>query len=962
MNIKGVLCITVLTSWIVALISASTLTPIGARAAFLRCSEQAVFNSTLTQDAEQDASIIQNISISDFVVRNPAAVYCADVMGYKYQIVETADGGQKGLCILPNGEKCDEWDFYAGVCGATYSYCAQKGYRLETRNDGKDPFAPRYAVCVSPEGKVIGRVADLSDLGTKLGPTNRCKPIQQEKVTQPITSTSEPPFEGNFPFPTLPLRQDRNIFPVRPTKVSSLPPSFDWRNYQGYNWLTGVKNQGPCGSCWAFAAVGVAEAYHNITFSNPDLDLDLAEQDLVSCSGAGSCNGGESTSALMYIRNTGIVDEDCMPYTASDTACEKCPDWQNRLTYVDEVHSFPPTRLSIKQSVVEYGPLYVYMGIGSEYGGYFDSDRIYRCTNDSGINHAVVIVGYDDAGGYWIVRNSWGSTWNGDGYFKVGYGECAIDSTWAGYAYNIPPTGKIITPSEGAFLNGDSVYIEAEASDNNRVMEVLFFAWYDNDWHYIGADDDGSDNYQVVWDVSGLSDRSGIWLDALIFDPLWNRWDALLGNLTLDRTPPTTTLRVFPLYGDAPFRDFYVQWSGSDNLSGIASYDVQYRDGPNGTWTDLLTDTTETIYRFVGEDGHTYYFRARARDLAGNQSAYADGDGDAQYTVDICDTAPDSYEVDDTPQNALWITTDGISQTHNIHTEGDQDWVKFYAAAGVTYTLMTTNIGGHADTVLFLYSTDGSTLIASNDDYPGMGIASRLDWQPTTSGVYYAMVNHWDEYAYGCTTEYGLSIITNDETPPTGSVVINEGVAYTTSPVVTLTLNATDSGTGVEKMMVANTSDFTNATWITYTSSLTWTLTTGDGTKAVYAKFRDRAGNISAVYSDTIILDTIPPTGSILIQGGADVVTQTEVILTLSANDANGVTSMRLRNDLAAWGAWEPFTTTRRWTLPSRLGEHTVWVQFRDPAGNISEPYFDSVIYQFPYRVLLPLIVRYFNP
>jgi C1A family cysteine protease/putative hemolysin len=887
-------------------------------------------------------------------------------MGYKYQIVETADGGQRGICILPNGEACDEWDFYAGVCGAAYSYCAQKGYRLETRNDGKDPFSPKYAVCVSPEGKVIGRVVDLSGLATNLSSQN--KPIQQEKVTDiqtgnftTITSTLKQPFGGNFPFPMLPLQQSRDIFPIRP-KISSVPPSFDWRNYQGYNWLTSVKDQGLCGSCWAFAAVGVAEAYYNITFSNPDLDLDLAEQDVVSCSGAGSCSGGESTAALMYIRNSGIVDESCMPYKASNTPCVKCSDWQNRLTYVDEVRGFSPTRSSIQQSVVEYGPLYVYMGIGPAYGGYFDGNGIYRCTDDSGINHAVVIVGYNDAGGYWIVRNSWGATWNGDGYFKVGYGECAIDSTWAGYAYNIRPTGQIITPSEGAFLNGDSVYIEAEASDNNRVREVLFFAWYDNDWHYIGSDNDGSDNYQAVWDVSALSDRSGIWLDALIFDLLWNRWDALVGNLTLDRTPPTTTLRVFPLYGDAPFRDFYVQWSGSDNLSGIASYDVQYRDGPDGAWTDLLTGTTETIYRFVGEDSHTYYFRARARDLAGNQSAYAEGNGDAQYTVDICDTAPDSYEVDNTAQNARWITTDGISQTHNIHVEGDQDWVKFYAAAGVTYTLMTTNIGGHADTVLFLYSTDGSTLIALNDDYPGMGIASRLDWQPTTSGVYYAMVNHWDEYAYGCTTEYGLSIITNDETPPTGSVVINEGTAYTDSPVVTLTLNATDIGTGVERMMVANSSDFSNTTWITYTSLLTWTLPAGDGTKAVYVKFRDRAGNISAVYSDTIILDTIPPTGSILIQGGAEVVTQTEVILTLSASDANGVTAMRLRNDSVAWGAWEPFITTRIWTLPSQLGEHTVWVQFRDPAGNISEPYSDSVIYQFPHRVLLPLVMRYFNP
>jgi hypothetical protein len=81
------------------------------------------------------------------------------------------------------------------------------------------------------------------------------------------------------------------------------------------------------------------------------------------------------------------------------------------------------------------------MGVGSWFDaegllqqGYFDGQGIYRCTADSYINHGVVIAGYNDAGGYWIVKNSWGPTWNGDGYFKVGYGECAVEQ-YAVYAY-----------------------------------------------------------------------------------------------------------------------------------------------------------------------------------------------------------------------------------------------------------------------------------------------------------------------------------------------------------------------------------------------------------------------------------------------------------------------------------------------------------------------------------------------
>jgi len=81
------------------------------------------------------------------------------------------------------------------------------------------------------------------------------------------------------------------------------------------------------------------------------------------------------------------------------------------------------------------------MGYGSGYGGYWDGD-IYRCTDDSGVNHGVVVAGYSDAGGYWIIKNSWGSSWpnpSAGGYFKVGYGECAVEQ-YAVYAYLVTAT------------------------------------------------------------------------------------------------------------------------------------------------------------------------------------------------------------------------------------------------------------------------------------------------------------------------------------------------------------------------------------------------------------------------------------------------------------------------------------------------------------------------------------------
>lgn len=178
---------------------------------------------------------------------------------------------------------------------------------------------------------------------------------------------------------------------------------------------------------------------------------------------------------------------------------------------------------------------------------------------------------------------------------------------------------------------------------------------------------------------------------------------------------------------------------------------------------------------------------------------------------------------------------------------------------------------------------------------------------------------------------------TVDTLPPVGSVLINSGAICAASPAVTLTLTASDSGSGVDRMMVANTSNFGGATWITYSESLSWTLTAGDGLKTVYVKFRDRAGNISAVYTDTIFLDTTPPSGTVVINGGALYASQVTVTLSLTATDAtSGLADqpMRFSNNGSSWTTWETYTPVKQWTLAGADGLRTVYVQYRDKAGN----------------------------
>jgi hypothetical protein len=188
-----------------------------------------------------------------------------------------------------------------------------------------------------------------------------------------------------------------------------LPDSFDWHGYKGKNWMSPIRRQ-KCGDCWAFSAAGTVEAKYNIEQNNPDLDPDLSEQDLVSCSGAGTCNGGWHYLALSYIKTMGICDEGCFPEVGADLPCsDKCSDWRNRLWKINSYFRVTETTDEIKRALICNGPLSVTVTVVGP-----DPD------------HAVVLTGYDDnnpdcknfygASGCWIIKNSWGVFTGWDNY------------------------------------------------------------------------------------------------------------------------------------------------------------------------------------------------------------------------------------------------------------------------------------------------------------------------------------------------------------------------------------------------------------------------------------------------------------------------------------------------------------------------------------------------------------------
>jgi len=184
-----------------------------------------------------------------------------------------------------------------------------------------------------------------------------------------------------------------------------------------------------------------------------------------------------------------------------------------------------------------------------------------------------------------------------------------------------------------------------------------------------------------------------------------------------------------------------------------------------------------------------------------------------------------------------------------------------------------------------------------------------------------------------------------DPVPPSGSLTINDGATVTASVNVTLQLSASDSGgSGLQSMRFSNDGAVWSP-WYPYAPTYSgWSISPGEGTKTVYAEFRDGAGNVSPRAAAQIYLrfDLIPPEAELKINGGAEVVSSTAVTLTLIASDnATPTANLKVRysNDGQSWTPWESFAPTRAWTLPAGEGPKVVYVQVKDENGSITTAY-----------------------
>jgi len=286
----------------------------------------------------------------------------------------------------------NEWQAFKDTHGKTYANVIEEFYRMKVYADNKayvDQHMQEYA-----EGKhsftvAVNKFADLT--------------------TEEWSNT----YKGMNLGSTVPHE-------VHQMNATS-PDSADWRGYL----VTGVKDQGQCGSCWSFSATGAMEGAWAAYGPTKQL-VSLSEQQLVDCSrpyGPQGCNGGWMDDAFKYvIANGGIQTEASYPYTARDGTCHSggsgaaamFTSWAdmpkgNEAALKDAVGNNGPVAITIDASLRSFQ---LYSG-----GVYYDP----ACSS-SKLDHGVLAVGYgtdQNNWKYWIVKNSWGASWGDRGYIKM---------------------------------------------------------------------------------------------------------------------------------------------------------------------------------------------------------------------------------------------------------------------------------------------------------------------------------------------------------------------------------------------------------------------------------------------------------------------------------------------------------------------------------------------------------------
>jgi hypothetical protein len=219
-----------------------------------------------------------------------------------------------------------------------------------------------------------------------------------------------------------------------------VPTSLDWRNRWGWPWITSVRDQNGCEACWLFSAVALVEAMVRIEHC---VWPQISEGDVHKGMGSHCCDCGNPSPALDWMKNHGAADPGCFAWPVTSAACSGCggtggapydgvaytptADRSGRTVKIPG-HTYIGNINDQKAWLDTVGPIITFFDVWTDFFAYGTGVYHKQATATHAGGHFMLVVGYDDTQGCWIVKNSWGTGWGQGGYARIAYGECNIDT------------------------------------------------------------------------------------------------------------------------------------------------------------------------------------------------------------------------------------------------------------------------------------------------------------------------------------------------------------------------------------------------------------------------------------------------------------------------------------------------------------------------------------------------------
>jgi len=478
------------------------------------------------------------------------------------------------------------------------------------------------------------------------------------------------------------------------------PAAYDLRNVGGQSFVGPIRDQGQCGSCVAFGTVAVLESSLTVARNEPGSNPDLSEAQLFYCYGRShghTCSTGwEPGEALDNVRDGGLAFEDSYPYTAGDQNCSGLDaGWKDHyVTTSGRTNAL--SGAAIKEWISTRGPVTGCFIVYDDFR-YYRSGVYRHVSGDKLGGHCVALIGYDDAQSCWIAKNSWGPGWGDNGFFRIAYGECGIDSWFGPFgARDVALAGESDRAWSGWASEGGVLTSNIAVGRNADARLEVFVRGTDNAlWHNWQTQPNGG------W--SGWASEGGV----------------LTSNIAVASNADGRLEAFVPGSDLALWHNWQIQpngsWSGWASEGGVLTSDIavgRNADGrlelfvrgtdnalwhkwqvePNGVWSDWATEggvLTSDIAVGANADGRLEVF-VRGTDNAlwhnwqvepnGTWSGWATEGGILTSDIAVASNADGRLEA--------FVRGTDMALWHNWQTQPNGGWSGWASEGGI----LTSNI------------------------------------------------------------------------------------------------------------------------------------------------------------------------------------------------------------------------------------------------------------------------------